>query len=90
MIVKENQWGEFLELENKVRKMLVLTEDRPISEQISLEDYKIQVYLCLRQIQRYSKSVASNRMLEYRLDFLEFYANDWLPNVAACAMVMNY
>ncbi|MBQ7694861.1 MAG: hypothetical protein IJT50_07025 [Lentisphaeria bacterium] len=61
-----------------------------LKEVISLEDYKKLVYDCLLKYQNYTIQEANDLMKEYETDFLEFYEENWEPEVVASGMAMKY
>ena len=72
-------------------EILELDENRPMKEQISFDDYKRQIYLCLRKIHNHSVDCANHFMEEYKDDFQEFYEKDsFRPVTAAGGMVIHF
>ena len=97
--IKEAIRKEYTELLQKLEKdteimkldILELDENRPMKEQISFDDYKRQIYLCLRKIQNCSVDCANHFMEEYKDDFQEFYEKDsFTPVTAAVGMVIYF
>ena len=97
--VKETIHKEYTELLSKLEKdteimkleILELDKNRPMKEQISFDDYKRQIYLCLRKIQNCSVDCANHFMEEYKDDFQEFYEKDsFTPGATAGGMVIHF
>ena len=57
--------------------------------EMSLEEYKNEVYKYLTEKLHFSVEVAENLMKKYDEDFQEFYSENLSVEAAGCGMAMN-
>ena len=82
----ERMIGEF-----HVRKELKKIDPNiPINQQMSLNEYIEQVFLCLMLNHKHSIQVVKDSMKIHWSDFPEYYNDNWDPSLVGTGIAFNY
>ena len=60
-----------------------------MTKEKKLQEYWVQIFICLRVVQNCSYEVANKYMQSYKENIEEFFDDGLLPNEAAFAMIIG-